>query len=214
MVLLIQKQIFLIGTEHHDLKFLPKVIVEINGLHGKVKSIAIEGISFEEAKTINDFMRSGKAVNEKLARAMLGLARVPDFWAEVAMTAAKNGMKIIPLQSKHLQGKLEALKKEEAKGVTSAELQKLVKKTQILAGSLGTELMIRRIKKEKPDAVVVGTFHALSIKEVVPVKSSVLITHRSKEALRRRHSELLRRDSQLALHRSGRKPAKVFRKRR
>ena len=105
------------------------------------------------------------------------------YWHELRQFAEERGMKVIGIDSRYANKVLDGIqegqflraalsavgKKPVWKEPTSKKIKRKYKE-DIIAGPLREEFMVLKIRKTKPDVIVVGTLHTPAIRRAVPCK--------------------------------------------
>lgn len=134
---------------------------------GKAKTFGLEGISYYAAQAINVFP-------EKIARAYLEDMKIADpYWIEIAFFAKKHGYEIIPLDITAANASAEKLIREyrQKKKPSRREKNTFYKKTMLRVLTLTENSMIERIRKFKPDLILVGGGHTVPIVKSFGIKN-------------------------------------------
>lgn len=197
----------LIGVEHSDAN-LEATKKAVDSVAGQAKSIAIEGIWPETIRAI-EFVpwRNSQLVENGLKRLIVSPAakrRSANYTAELALHAAKKGLKLVSIdslvastrgakwlkKSEDIQKKLNDIKEHGTEKYSASELMKLIKETSKITKkadmfnlTLRDEFMVKRIKKFRPDIILVGISHAPAIKKNFRLKQKPIIIA-SQELLR------------------------------
>jgi len=208
-----KKGIILVGVMHTE-KYLPEIKKLIDSYAGKVKTIGIEGVFPGDEKYYKN--SQGNSGNVKQSKAK-------PYWDSIAKYAAEKGITVVPLDSFYAHAKLKELEEIVLHDSGMSLIDKLAgeykidKKARrrylILAGPLRDEFIIKRIKKLKPQLVIVGHGHTFGIKKKIPVSKMHYIGSKAFRA----YAFALRPISRipyarLALTRARKRPAKKSRK--
>lgn len=190
--------IILVGIDHAD-EHLQEVLKVIEEHKGKVKTIGIEGIFVEDAKILNEYANriGNQPEAENICRIVFKIKGTPPFWADAAIHAIKNGMQIVPIDSRYADKKFKSLLLSNSEKfekldqiaenyfkneISFRQAMKEFLKIKIVRGVVNMnftslpirdKFMIRRILKQKPDMVIVGAGHGIGISKVVPVRKRI-----------------------------------------
>lgn len=194
--------IILVGVDHKEY-FLDKIKKIIDSFSVETKSIGIEGIFPYQEKIFNDW--TAKVTKNSLQKTEIyeaaQKAGIDWFWARIAVHAAGKGLKIVSIDSKFATEQSSKLLE-----LADFGIRELKKKGQIIAVPLRDEFMVHRIKKLKPELVLVGSVHVNGIKNAIPVRKLAFVGTpaslfmRLKFWLRRRQLSWFRKKRKLRGH--------------
>ncbi len=226
-----EHEIVLAGVRHFptELEETKKLVSK----HAKGnKTIALEGIYHPRDELINEFVSSGSKGDLEMLDQFLEHAPSSTFWNEVAVHAAKRGLKVVSIDSTHAVSSSSAmLRRAEKISKTLAlvlermkapkikksrlkffkkysarlrrEIAKMQRGTEIIAGPLRDEFMVRQIRRKKPDLVFVGQGHTYAIAKAIPVRErfAILGPRNVRHELYRTRARMALRRAQLRVHR-------------